>query len=58
MSLLIVAAKDTNEALEPIKTELFIAEEHYNSLAEEYGVPQIGDILITSVGTIGNTCYS
>lgn len=40
---------------EPIKTELFIAEEHYNSLAEEYGVPQIGDILITSVGTIGNT---
>ena len=40
---------------EPIKTELFIAAEHYNSLAEEYGVPQIGDILITSVGTIGNT---
>ena len=40
---------------EPIKTDLFIAEEHYNSLAEEYGVPQIGDILITSVGTIGNT---
>ena len=40
---------------EPIKTELFIAEEHYNSLAEEYGVPQVGDILITSVGTIGNT---
>lgn len=40
---------------ESIKTELFIAEEHYNSLAEEYGVPQIGDILITSVGTIGNT---
>ena len=40
---------------EPIKTELFITEEHYKSLAEEYGVPKTGDILITSVGTIGNT---
>lgn len=40
---------------EPIKTELFITEEHYNSLAEGYGVPKAGDILITSVGTIGNT---
>ena len=40
---------------EPIKTELFITAEHYKSLAEEYGVPQTGDILITSVGTIGNT---
>ncbi len=40
---------------EPIKTELFITEEHYKALAEGYGVPQKGDILITSVGTIGNT---
>ena len=40
---------------EPIKTELFITEEHYKALAEGYGVPKIGDILITSVGTIGNT---
>lgn len=40
---------------EEIKTELFISEEHYNQIASEYGVPQMGDILITSVGTIGNT---
>ena len=40
---------------EPIKTELFITEEHYKALAEGYGVPKTGDILITSVGTIGNT---
>ena len=40
---------------ESIKTELFITEEHYAALAEGYGVPQVGDILITSVGTIGNT---
>lgn len=38
-----------------IRTELFITEEHYNKLTEEYGVPKKGDILITSVGTIGNT---
>lgn len=38
-----------------IRTELFITEEHYNKLKEEYGVPKKGDILITSVGTIGNT---
>lgn len=40
---------------EPIKTELFITEEHYKTLEDGYGVPKIGDILITSVGTIGNT---
>ena len=40
---------------EPIKTELFITEKHYKTLADGYGVPQVGDILITSVGTIGNT---
>ncbi len=40
---------------EPIKTELFITEEHYAKLANEFGVPKMGDILITSVGTIGNT---
>ena len=38
-----------------IQTQLFIAREHYEQLKKDYGVPQIGDILITSVGTIGNT---
>jgi type I restriction enzyme S subunit len=36
-----------------ISLELFISEEKYNLIKEKYGVPQIGDILITSVGTIG-----
>jgi len=40
---------------EPIKTELFITEDHYRVLADGYGVPSAGDILITAVGTIGNT---
>lgn len=40
---------------EEIKTQLFISREHYEQLKKDYGVPQAGDILITSVGTIGNT---
>ena len=40
---------------EEIQTQLFITQEHYEQLKKDYGVPQIGDILITSVGTIGNT---
>ena len=40
---------------ESIKTELYISESHYASLKKEYGIPRSGDILITSVGTIGNT---
>lgn len=40
---------------EPIKEPLFISEEHYLSLKEKYGVPNCGDILITAVGTIGNS---
>lgn len=39
---------------EEIHTELFISEEHYKLLKEKYGIPQKGDILITSVGSIGN----
>ena len=38
-----------------IQTELFISKEHYENLKSKHGVPKIGDILITSVGTIGNT---
>ena len=40
---------------EEIRSQLFITEAHYLELKEKYGAPQIGDILITSVGSIGNT---
>ena len=40
---------------EEIHTQLFITRKHYERLKEEYGVPQKGDILVTSVGTIGNS---
>jgi type I restriction enzyme S subunit len=33
---------------------LYISEEHYEEIREKYGVPETGDILITSVGTLGN----
>ena len=33
---------------------LFISNEHYEEIKEKYGVPEIGDILITAVGTLGN----
>ena len=33
---------------------LFITEKHYESIRVNYGVPKIGDILITAVGTLGN----
>lgn len=34
--------------------ELYISEERYSELKNKFGVPQIGDILLTAVGTIGN----
>lgn len=37
------------------KSELYISLERYNEIKEKYGVPKIGDILITAVGTIGKT---
>ena len=37
-----------------ISVELYISEERYNELKNKFGVPQIGDILLTAVGTIGN----
>ena len=37
--------------------ECYISKERYEELKETYGVPQIGDILMTAVGTVGNTCY-
>ena len=39
------------ELLEDI---LYISEEQYEEIREKYGVPEIGDILITSVGTLAN----
>ena len=40
---------------EEIHTQLFITREHYERLKKDYGLPKSGDILITSVGTIGNS---
>jgi type I restriction enzyme S subunit len=39
---------------ESISTELFISEERYEEIKAKFGIPQIGDLLITSVGTIGS----
>lgn len=37
--------------------ECYISHQRYNELKNKYGVPVLGDILITSVGTIGNLYY-
>ena len=34
---------------------LYISEKRYLEIKDKYGVPQKGDILITAVGTVGNT---
>jgi len=36
-----------------ISTELFITEERYNEIKTKYEVPQIGNMLVSAVGTIG-----
>lgn len=38
-----------------VDNELFISGEHYLELATKYGVPSEGDIVITAIGTIGNS---
>ncbi len=38
-----------------VDNELFISEEHFAELSQEYGVPKTGDIVITAIGTIGNS---
>lgn len=43
------------QAGEPIGNPLYISQEHYSLLKEKYGAPSCGDILITAVGTIGNS---
>lgn len=40
---------------QPIGDPLFIEREHFYTLKEKYGIPIKGDILITAVGTIGNS---
>ncbi|MBR6450204.1 MAG: restriction endonuclease subunit S [Fibrobacter sp.] len=37
----------------PISVELFISQERYEQLKQENGIPSVGDLLITAVGTIG-----
>tara|TARA_R110001583_G_scaffold182405_1_gene340393 strand:- start:7719 stop:9188 length:1470 start_codon:yes stop_codon:yes gene_type:complete len=36
-----------------ISTELFITDEHFQGIKAKFGVPITGDILLTSVGTLG-----
>lgn len=36
-----------------ISTELFITKERYNEIKVKYELPQIGDLLVSAVGTIG-----
>lgn len=38
-----------------VDNELFISEELYTEYAEKYGVPRAADIVITAIGTIGNS---
>lgn len=38
-----------------VDNELFISEDHYAELAGQYGIPKVGDIVITAIGTIGNS---
>ena len=38
-----------------VDNELFISEEHFARLSKEYGVPKAGDIVITAIGTLGNS---
>lgn len=42
---------------EPISDPLFISHHHFASLKANYGIPVCGDILITAVGTIGNSYF-
>ncbi|HSH95534.1 MAG TPA: restriction endonuclease subunit S, partial [Roseimicrobium sp.] len=38
-----------------VDNELFISEKHFAELSKQYGVPKAGDIVITAIGTIGNS---
>ena len=45
----IIEKKEMKDISEP----LFISEELYNSFKTKFGVPKEGDVLLTSVGTLG-----
>ena len=36
-----------------VNNDLFISESHYNELKANYGIPKLGDLMVTGVGTIG-----
>jgi type I restriction enzyme S subunit len=38
-----------------VENELFVSEKHFAELAKQYGVPKAADIVITAIGTIGNS---
>lgn len=38
-----------------VSSEIYISTERYKEIHDKFGMPQQGDLLITSVGTIGNT---
>jgi len=38
-----------------VNNTLFISEDLFNALADAHGVPKSGDIMITAIGTIGNS---
>ena len=40
---------------EDVKFELFISEEKFEEIEKRFGAPKEGDLLLTAVGTIGNT---
>lgn len=38
---------------QPVSTDIFITCEHFDKIKMKFGAPEIGDILLTSVGTLG-----
>lgn len=46
--------KELSEGIKPTNS-LYISKEQYQNIKDKFGVPQLGDILISAVGTIGIT---
>ncbi|HHW1030670.1 TPA: restriction endonuclease subunit S [Escherichia coli] len=38
---------------QPVSTDIFITCEHFEKIKMKFGAPEVGDILLTSVGTLG-----
>ena len=49
-----IIEKDSNK---DISNELFISQDRYDEIKSKFGVPAVGDILMTAVGTIGISWY-